>query len=351
MSGQVSAQTPSRSFTASGSAIDCPENIIYAGPPGPVQSLAVNVATPLQATLTFQPPADDGGSPIRWYEVSTDGGSTWSTITATPDGNNTVTHVVNSLSAGSVTFDVRAVNLLGNGPATAFTGTVVATTTTTATTTSTTAPTTSTTAPTTTTVVPVTDGNGDLPDLDPGDTEVTDDGNPVDVDVEVVDDTEIKVSSNDGVVLNLSGNCGGPCPVKTGSNGKPYLVMEDTGQVRVSGSGFQAGSTVHVWVLPGQTYLGPALVGNDGSFDRSFAVNAAPGEHTVQVNGITQTGASRSANLGLVVNAGSGSGQLPNTGASMGYAYLGFALLAAGAVSVGLVRVVGSNLEAKRNEA
>ncbi len=35
------------------------------------------------------------------------------------------------------------------------------------------------------------DNEGAAPDLDPGETEVTDDGNPVDVEVEVIDDEEV----------------------------------------------------------------------------------------------------------------------------------------------------------------
>lgn len=350
VSGAVTSQTPGRSFTASGDNTECPENIVYAGPPGAVQNLAANVETPLQATLTFEPPTDDGGSPIRWYEVSTDGGSTWETITATPDGNGVVTHVMGSLSEASYTFEVRATNLLGEGPDTDVSGSVVATTTTTtAPTTTTTEPSTTTTVEsTTTTVEPVLDNEGAEPDLDPGETEVTDDGNPVDVDIEVIDDEEIQVSSDDGVTLGLTGDCGGPCPVRTGSDGNPYLVVEDTGDVQVFGQGFQPGSTVHVWVLPGQTYLGAATVNGSGDFDRSFPVSVSPGQHTVQVNGITNSGANRSANLGLVVSGGSGSGQLPNTGANMTYAYLGFALLGAGVVTVGLGRLTGVIVSERR---
>jgi hypothetical protein len=357
VSGATSEQTPSRSFTASGSSSECPENIVYAGPPGPVQNLAVNPDSPLSATLTFRPPADDGGSPIRWYEVSIDGGSTWQVITAVPDGNGDVTHVMSPLAASSYTFEVRATNLLGSGPDTDVTGLVVATTTTTTapttttTTTITTTTTSTTTEQTTTTVQPVLDDNGSVPDLEPGETDVTDDGVPVDVEIDVIDGTEIEVSSSDGVTLSLTGNCGGPCPIRTGSDGKPYLLMEDTGQVRVFGEGFLPGSTAHVWIFSTQTYLGPALVNGSGVFDRSFPVSVAPGEHTVQVNGITNSGASRSANLGLVVDSGSGSGQLPNTGADIRFAYLGLALLAAGLVAVGLVRVAGVALNERREAA
>ncbi len=349
VSGPTSQSAPSRSFTASGSSTECPENIIFAGPPGPVQSLTADVSAALQATITFEPPDDDGGSPIRWYELSIDGGSTWTTVTGTPDSNNTVTTIVSPLAAGAYDFDVRAVNLLGNSTVETVSGTVVNTTTTTAppTTTTTTAPTTTTTAsttttaPTTTTVVPVPDDNGDLPDLDPGGVGVTDDGQPVEVDVEVVDDTSIEVTSSDGVVLGLSGNCDGPCDIETDENGEPYLVLEDTGQVRVFGQEFRPGTLVHVWLLPEGTYLGAATVNGDGTFDALFDVDAAPGRHTIQVNGTTASGASRSANLGLAVGAGAGSGQLPNTGANMTIALVGLGLLAAAAVTFGVIRFSG----------
>ena len=351
VSGPVAESAGSRSFTAGGSATECPENVLFAAPPGPVRSLAIDVSTPLQATLTFQPPTDDGGSPIRWYEVSTDGGSTWSVITNGPDGAGNVSHIVPSLAAGSQTFDVRATNLLGTGTATDVTGSVVSTTTTTTepTTTTTEEATTTTTEATTTTVVPVPDGNGNLPELEPGDTGVTDDGEAVEVAVNVIDDSEIEILSNDGVVLRVAGDCGDPCQVVTGSNGKPHLVMEDTGQVRVFGEGFLPGSPVHVWIFSASTHLGSATVAPDGTFDKLLDVSVDPGEHTLQVNGTTVSGAARSANLGLIVNAGSGSGQLANTGANTWYAYLGFSLLAAGVATIGVVRLLGARV-ANREE-
>ena len=335
VSGPVSATAQSRSFTASGSAVDCPENIIYAGPPGPVQAMTVTSTTPAQATVTFQAPADDGGSPIRWYEVSTDGGTTWTVVANAPDGNGDLTKEL-SLAPGSHSFQVRASNLLGDGPATTVNATVIATTTTTSSTTTTTAPTTS--APTTTAAAPtpVPDGDGNIPDLDPGESTVTDDGVPIVVDVGVNGGTEIDISSDDGVSMQVSGNCGGPCNVVTGSDGKPQLVLEDTGSVEASGSGFQPGSTVHVWILPNQ-YLGSTTVGLDGTFIGSFPVTAAPGQHTLQVNGITSTGTQRSASLGLQVQSGNGSGELAYTGVGLGYAYVGIALVTLGVVTLVVV--------------
>lgn len=341
VTGAATSQAPSRSFTVSGSNIDCPENIVYAGPPGPVQDLTVDLTQPLQGTVSWKAPSDDGGSAIRWYEVSTDGGTTWTQVTTPPDGNGVYSVVLSNLTEGSHTFDVRAVNVLGNGNDTDVTGNVTSTPTTTAAPTTTTAP--------TTTVTPIPDGNGNLPDLPKGGTEVTDNGAPVAVEVKVVENkTGIEITSPDGVQLTLSGDCGNACPVRTGKDGNPYLVMEDTGTVRVRGEGFMPGSTAHVWITSTNTYLGAATVLSDGTFDKSFAVNVAPGEQTVQVNGTTASGATRSANLGLLVLAGSGSGALADTGVDSNlYIYLGAALLGAGATTMGIVKLVSANSERK----
>ncbi len=62
-------------------------------------------------TVTFDDPADDGGSPIRWFEYSTDGGTTWRVASTT------------SPEAGKYSFDVTSfspdgdikVELFGDG--------------------------------------------------------------------------------------------------------------------------------------------------------------------------------------------------------------------------------------------
>ena len=69
------------------------------------------------ATITFDPPADNG-SPITGYKVSTDGGLTWQNATVT--GSSPMTATVTGLSNGhAYDVQVRALNAIGLGPATA----------------------------------------------------------------------------------------------------------------------------------------------------------------------------------------------------------------------------------------
>ncbi len=84
-----------------------------------------------EVTLDWTAPASDGGSPVTGYEyrVSADGGTTWSPDwTGVPDGSDTGTdlhdetsYTVTGLDNGvEHTFEVRAVNVVGEGaPATA----------------------------------------------------------------------------------------------------------------------------------------------------------------------------------------------------------------------------------------
>ncbi len=62
------------------------------------------------ATLSWQPPANDGGSAITAYEVSRDSGS-WLLL-----GPGARSHVFSGLSNSSHTLSVRAVNAVGTGP-------------------------------------------------------------------------------------------------------------------------------------------------------------------------------------------------------------------------------------------
>ena len=63
-----------------------------------------------QVALTWTAPADDGGSPVTGYEVSSDGGSSW--VTASSATGHTFTGLVNGTA---YTFHVRAVNAIGSG--------------------------------------------------------------------------------------------------------------------------------------------------------------------------------------------------------------------------------------------
>jgi hypothetical protein len=86
--------------------------------PADVPDAPVVTATPgdERITVTFTAPADQG-SPITGYLVSTNGGSTWSTLPTTT-GGGTVTGTVTGLANGTTyAVRVRAVNGKGNGVA------------------------------------------------------------------------------------------------------------------------------------------------------------------------------------------------------------------------------------------
>lgn len=92
------------------------------------------------------------------------------------------------------------------------------------------------------------------------------------------------------------------------------VVETDDGQVLVrldqsfvgttSGSGFMAGTLASVWLFSEPTLMATVTVDDNGEFSSEFLVDArliAPGEPTLQVQGVGQDGLVKAANLGVVV--------------------------------------------------
>ena len=160
--GEVTENAPDRSIVASGSATDCPENIIPSTPPSPPTNPSTQVGE--LCMVAFGPPADDGGSPIRWYEYSVDGGN-FAVASTVADGSGGYTlEVPCPEPGGSSMVVVRAVNLIGEGETTQISLSVPAPTTTTTAAPTTAAPTTA--APTVApqppaVTLPPTGGNGE----------------------------------------------------------------------------------------------------------------------------------------------------------------------------------------------
>ena len=84
--------------------------------PGPPTDLTADPANG-GARLTFIPPADDGGSAITRYEISTDNGTNWTTLTTTAGAGTSRHATVTGLTNGTLAeIQVRAVNIVGPGP-------------------------------------------------------------------------------------------------------------------------------------------------------------------------------------------------------------------------------------------
>ncbi|WP_189168389.1 beta strand repeat-containing protein [Pilimelia anulata] len=108
---------------ASGSVTETP----VAAPAAPTGLSAVRGDQ--SAALTFSPPSDTGGTPITDYEVSTDNGSTWATLSTSAGAGGTRVGTVSGLTNGTpYTVRVRAVNAVGPGAASGSTSVTPATT-------------------------------------------------------------------------------------------------------------------------------------------------------------------------------------------------------------------------------
>jgi hypothetical protein len=78
------------------------------GAPANVSAVAGNGS----ATVTWDPPASDGGSPITQYSVTSDPASSTEVV----DGSTTTVEVTGLTNGVSYTFRVRASNAVGDGP-------------------------------------------------------------------------------------------------------------------------------------------------------------------------------------------------------------------------------------------
>ena len=104
--------TSTRTFTIGTTS----ETITQSAPSAPLSVTGSGINT--TATITFEAPLSDGNSTITGYQVSSDGGSSWSDATVTDNGDGTFSTRISGLSVGQTyTFNVAAVNAIGRGTA------------------------------------------------------------------------------------------------------------------------------------------------------------------------------------------------------------------------------------------
>jgi hypothetical protein len=147
---------------------------------------------------------------------------------------------------------------------------------------------------------PVLEPDGSSPSLRPNDTRVVEDGQPIDSSLTVLEQERVRIAATDGsFAIELHAAAGDRSGLLVDSDGT--LLLDRTGYVDVGGSGFLSGSTVEVWMFSTPTFIGTAIVGNDGTFGASFLIDdlLAVGEHTIQLSGIGPDERVRSTSIGV----------------------------------------------------
>jgi outer membrane protein OmpA-like peptidoglycan-associated protein len=267
------------------------------GVPSAPRSLSVTTSVG-QASISFIAPINDGGAAITNYEVSVNGGGSW---TPRSPAVTTGPLVVTGLTSGvTYQFAVRAVNTYGAGASSAVVSASIPSLPSGGTTTSEPTPTASPTPiPTNSSLVsqvaapiPVTES------MQVGQSLIVVNGVATRVAINVVGGRKWQVKGAD---FTLEFTPQAP----TGELDGAFTAQAGT-KVQVSGDGFLAGSLVASY-LPGALAdsLGQATVKDDSSFEvvASIPASLKAGQYVFQVNGLGNSVTVRSVNLGLQVLA------------------------------------------------
>ncbi|PPK99484.1 gliding motility-associated C-terminal domain-containing protein [Parapedobacter indicus] len=208
-------------------------------------------------------------------EYSGDGGSTW-TVPEREASSSARSLVIGLTNNRSYLFRVSAVNAVGTGAASGTAAVIPA--------------------------EPVPDGEGNLPEPDPGVPVVVTDGKVEAVMLEVVDSEYLRLSGEGyAMVLASVGPDGERIPISA-IDAIIRLLKGNGTQVYVGGNGFEPGTVVTVYLFSTPELVGHLPVGADGSFGGSLPVPAdlELGEHTLQANGVVAGGGGeRSVSIGL----------------------------------------------------
>jgi hypothetical protein len=171
--------------------------------------------------------------------------------------------------------------------------------------------------PATTVPAPIPDLTGLLPRMRPGEATVFSNNEVIPIEVFFDDRTALNLRGQDWQ-LRLTGDCSSGCTLASDATGRDTLLLRRDGNALVDGFGFMPGTLVHFWIFSDPVYLGSLPVDADGTFDGSvFLSGIDPGEHTLQVNGISFDGQDRSANLGVLVAAVEPPTTLPTAGGTL----------------------------------
>lgn len=262
------------------------------------------VATPGDASASIAFTAGAAGTmPIDNYEYSTDGGTSWTTLS--PAVTTSPVSVTGLTNGTAYSIQLRAVSAVGPSSAsTAVSVTPVAPPT----------PRPPRPVPTPTPTPSPTPTPVPVPPLAPGGSVVTVDGKPQQVTSGPNAQGDAVDISGEGFAVQMQGLDGEGKPLAVGPDGA--LVLRDDRGVRTAGSGFQSSSQVDFYLDPPSLVtsraagadagitLGTATTDASGAFASTVTLPAdvSVGDHVLQVVGVTPTGGLRAISLGVRVS-------------------------------------------------
>ena len=148
---------------------------------------------------------------------------------------------------------------------------------------------------------PASSSRADLPDLNPSQSLAYENGSPVQVQLVISESQNGYVLSggNWQVVLEATNDAGEPMRLDDEGN----IILSSDRFVEFQGTGFAPGSIIKVWLFSDPSSLANITADASGNFAGRAQLPAGipEGEHTVQLNGLSQDGQVRSVALGVVV--------------------------------------------------
>lgn len=140
-----------------------------------------------------------------------------------------------------------------------------------------------------------------LPTLSPQESMAYENGSPVVIELVTTDNQNGYVlrGTNWEVALEATDPSGAPLRLDETGN----IILNTDRIVRFQGTGFAPGSIIKLWLFSDPTSLTDVRADSSGSFAGSSELpfGISNGEHTVQLNGITEDGQVRSVSLGVLV--------------------------------------------------
>lgn len=140
-----------------------------------------------------------------------------------------------------------------------------------------------------------------LPELTPTESLAYENGSPIQIQLVRTDEDNGYVLIGDGwqVALEAADSAGAPLRIDDSGN----IILNRDRFVQFSGSGFAPGSIVKVWLFSDPTEVSEVIADASGNFvgEAQLPEGIPVGQHTVQLNGLTENGQLRSVSLGVVV--------------------------------------------------